>query len=466
MINFTQPAFVKFYLQKKAWILPQFRDYILKLYSQLVDLIIKKRKGGSHNTQEIEHIINGYTSGAIPDYQMSAWLMAVCFSGMTPEETADMTMSMVHSGKMIDLSSLGKFIMDKHSTGGVGDKTTLILAPWVASIGVPIAKMSGRGLGHTGGTLDKLESFPGIKLSLTPNEIVQQVHDIGLVICAQNENLVPADQKIYALRDVTGTVDHPALITSSIMSKKLACGANGILIDLKVGDGAFIKDEHQARALANLMIQTAAIMHKKMEVVMTSMESPLGKAIGNILEVKEAIETLSGHGPDDLTQLCLDLGIRMVMMSEKATTEDDAKKMLTESLQTGKALQKFKEWIAYQHGDSTFVDYPELFSEAPVKVPVLAWSDGYIEKISAMDIGLASVITGAGRTTKTSPVDLTAGIKIEVDMGSIVKKGDVLAWIHSSSQEKANGAVHKLERAFVIGQNPPKARKIILDHIM
>jgi pyrimidine-nucleoside phosphorylase len=431
----------------------------------LVELILKKRKGGHHTREEIDYIINGYTTGTIPDYQMSAWLMAVCFTGMTPEETADLTMSMVHSGKMLDLSPLGQFIMDKHSTGGVGDKTTLILAPWVASLGVPIAKMSGRGLGHTGGTLDKLESFPGIKLSLTPDEIVHQVSKIGLVICAQNENLVPADQKIYALRDVTGTVDHPTLITSSIMSKKLACGANGILIDLKVGEGAFIRDEQEARALANLMIETALHMDKKIEVVMTSMENPLGLAIGNILEVKEAISTLSGNGPDDLTQLCLDLGVSMVIMAGKADNETDAEHLLTESLQTGKALEKFKEWIAFQHGDTRLIDNPQLFPEASVKIPLLAWTDGYIEKINALNTGLAAVSTGAGRTTKTSPVDLTAGIKLEMGAGKMVKKGDILAWIHASTEQKANDALEKLQNAYTIGQNPATAGEIILDHI-
>lgn len=432
----------------------------------MVELIIKKRKGGRHTREEIDFIINGYTSGAIPDYQMSAWLMAVCFTGMTPDETADLTMAMVHSGKMLDLSALGKFIMDKHSTGGVGDKTTLILAPWVASVGVPIAKMSGRGLGHTGGTLDKLESFPGIKLSLTPEEIIQQVSDIGLVICAQNENLVPADQKIYALRDVTGTVDHPALITSSIMSKKLACGADGILIDLKVGEGAFIKDVHQARELAKLMISTATIMNKKMEVVLTSMENPLGKAVGNILEVKEAIDTLSGKGPDDLTQLCLNLGVSMLLMSGKVKNEDDAKSLLIESLQAGKALSKFKEWISFQKGDTSLIDHPDLFPESSVKIPLSAWADGYVQKISALNIGLAAVSTGAGRTTKTSPVDLTAGIKIAVDKGFYVKKGDVLAWIHTSSQQKASEALQKLQKAFIIGQKPETSGNIILDHIL
>jgi pyrimidine-nucleoside phosphorylase len=427
----------------------------------LVELIKKKRDGLTLTDDEIRSIINGFVHGEIPDYQISAWLMAVFFKGLNDTETAVLTDAIMRSGDLIDLSSIRGVKVDKHSTGGVGDKTTLVLAPLVAAAGVYVPKMSGRGLGHTGGTLDKLEAIPGFNTDMATEVFIERVKAHHLAICSQNEKLVPADKKLYALRDVTGTVDNISLIASSVMSKKLACGADAILIDLKVGDGAFIKTIEDAEKLAQIMINTAKQMHRRLIAVISGMEQPLGYNIGNALEVREAIDTLRGHGPEDLTELCLSLGSYMLMMAEKVSSFDAGKTLLRSLIDNGKAFEKFVELVKSQGGDASYVESPDKLALSAHAYEYKAKQAGFITHLSAMDIGLASVKLGAGRETKASKIDLGAGIVLKKKMGDQVAVGDTLAVLYADDTSLFAKAEHYLDDAFIIGTTKPMSFPLI-----
>jgi pyrimidine-nucleoside phosphorylase len=427
----------------------------------LVELIKKKRDGNALSQEEIKEIIDGFVSGQIPDYQVASWLMAVFFKGLNDVETAFLTDAMMRSGDIIDLSTIPGIKIDKHSTGGVGDKTTLVLAPLVAAAGVPVAKMSGRGLGHTGGTLDKLESIEGFNVNMTADHFCEQVKEHGIAICSQNASLVPADKKLYALRDVTGTVDNISLIASSVMSKKLACGADGIVIDLKIGDGAFIKTIADAEKLASIMIATASKMNRKLVAVITSMEEPLGYAIGNALEVKEAIETLKGKGPADLTELCLELGSWMLHLAGKTNNAVEAKASLKELISNGKAFDKFVELVEIQGGKKEVVIHTENLPSAKFSFEFKSSSTAFISHLSAMDVGLASVKLGAGRETKESPIDFGAGIVLKKKVGDFVHEGDTLAVLYANDQALFAKAQKYLDEAFTFSNNKPVLQPLI-----
>ncbi|MBC9824358.1 MAG: pyrimidine-nucleoside phosphorylase [Carnobacterium inhibens] len=402
---------------------------------RMVDLITKKQHGKALTTEEIQTMIKEYTVGEIPEYQMSAMLMAIYFNDMDDREKSDLTMSIVHSGEEIDLSAIKGIKVDKHSTGGVGDTTTLVLAPLVASLGVPIAKMSGRGLGHTGGTIDKLESIPGFHVELTQEKFIELVNENKVAVIGQSGNLTPADKKLYALRDVTGTVDSIPLIASSIMSKKIAAGADAIVLDVKTGAGAFMKTTEDARKLAHAMVQIGNRVGRNTMAVISDMSQPLGFAIGNALEVKEAIDTLNGKGPADLMDLCLTLGSQMVHLAGIGKDLDEARSLLEESIENGKALEKFKTFIASQGGDTSVIDDPELLPKADYQIDVLANKDGFISEIIADELGIAAMMLGAGRATKESEIDLAVGIVLHKKVGDAVKKGEALLTIHTNQEE-------------------------------
>lgn len=401
----------------------------------MVDIIEKKRNGETLTKAEIELFVNGYTEGTIPDYQASAFLMAVYFKGMNAEEQAHLTMAMVESGEQIDLSAIEGVKVDKHSTGGVGDTTTLILVPLVAACGVPVAKMSGRGLGHTGGTLDKLEAMEGFHIELTKEQFVRQVNDLKLAVIGQSGNLTPADQKIYALRDVTATVDSIPLIASSIMSKKIAAGADAIVLDVKSGDGAFMKTLEDSRALAEAMVAIGHQVGRKTMAIISDMSQPLGNAIGNALEVEEAIETLKGNGPEDLTELCLTLGSQMVVLGGHAKTLDEARKKLEEVINNGKALQLFGDLIEAQGGNRDVIENPSRLPKAKYQIPVIANRAGYIAKMEADDIGIAAMLLGAGRATKEDQIDLAVGIVLNKKVGDYVEEGEALAILYANAED-------------------------------
>ena len=377
---------------------------------RMVDIIEKKRDGQELTTAEINFFIEGYTKGEIPDYQASALAMAIYFQDMNDRERADLTRAMVESGDTIDLSAIDGVKVDKHSTGGVGDTTTLVLAPLVASLGVPVAKMSGRGLGHTGGTIDKLESIAGFHVELTREQFIDLVNRDKVAVIGQSGNLTPADKKLYALRDVTGTVNSIPLIASSIMSKKIAAGADAIVLDVKTGDGAFMKTQEDAEELAHAMVRIGNHVGRKTIAIISDMSQPLGFAIGNALEVKEAIETLQGKGPKDLTKLVLTLGSQMVILAGKAKTSEEAKEMLLDAIHSGKALAKFKEFLANQGGDASIVDDLTKLPQAKYKIELPAKQSGYISRMVADEIGVASMILGAGRATKEDVIDLAVGL--------------------------------------------------------
>ena len=402
---------------------------------RMVDLISKKRNNVELTRAEIDWIINGYTNKEIPDYQMSAFLMAIVFNDMTQAERLAMTQAMVATGEIVDLSAIEGIKVDKHSTGGVGDKTSLILGPLVASMDVPVAKMSGRGLGHTGGTLDKLESISGMRIELEMQEFIKQVNDIKMSIIGQTGNLAPADKYLYALRDVTATVESIPLIASSIMSKKIAAGADAIVLDVKFGTGAFMKTLEDAKKLAKAMVEIGQDANRETVAFLTDMNQPLGFAIGNALEVKEAIETLSGKGPKDLEELVLQLASYMVVLAKKATTTDEAYVQLKENLNNGKALQKFREFIGAKGGDVAQIDDPSLLPSAKSILAVKAQSAGYVQKIDALSIGIAAMKLGAGRATKEDVIDMGVGVVLNKKVGEAVDKGDVLAYIHSNSED-------------------------------
>lgn len=401
---------------------------------RMVDIIEKKRDGQELTTAEINSFIEGYTKGEIPDYQASALAMAIYFQDMNDRERADLTRAMVESGDTIDLSAIDGVKVDKHSTGGVGDTTTLVLAPLVASLGVPVAKMSGRGLGHTGGTIDKLESIAGFHVELTREQFIDLVNRDKVAVIGQSGNLTPADKKLYALRDVTGTVNSIPLIASSIMSKKIAAGADAIVLDVKTGDGAFMKTQEDAEELAHAMVRIGNHVGRKTIAIISDMSQPLGFAIGNALEVKEAIETLQGKGPKDLTKLVLTLGSQMVILAGKAKTSEEAKEMLLDAIHSGKALAKFKEFLANQGGDASIVDDLTKLPQAKYKIELPAKQSGYISRMVADEIGVASMILGAGRATKEDVIDLAVGLVLHKKVGDKVEEGESILTIYSNRE--------------------------------
>lgn len=401
---------------------------------RMVDIIEKKRDGQELTTAEINFFIEGYTKGEIPDYQASALAMAIYFQDMNDRERADLTRAMVESGDTIDLSAIDGVKVDKHSTGGVGDTTTLVLAPLVASLGVPVAKMSGRGLGHTGGTIDKLESIAGFHVELTREQFIDLVNRDKVAVIGQSGNLTPADKKLYALRDVTGTVNSIPLIASSIMSKKIAAGADAIVLDVKTGDGAFMKTQEDAEELAHAMVRIGNHVGRKTIAIISDMSQPLGFAIGNALEVKEAIETLQGKGPKDLTELVLTLGSQMVILAGKAKTSEEAKEMLLDAIHSGKALAKFKEFLANQGGDASIVDDLTKLPQAKYKIELPAKQSGYISRMVADEIGVASMILGAGRATKEDIIDLAVGLVLHKKVGDKVEEGESILTIYSNRE--------------------------------
>lgn len=419
---------------------------------RMVDLIEKKRDGKALTKKEIRYIIEGYTAGEIPDYQMSAFAMAVFFRGMTEEEMAELTMAMVDSGEKIDLSEIKGIKVDKHSTGGVGDKTTLVLAPLVASAGVPVAKMSGRGLGHTGGTIDKLESIPGFHVEIDNRQFVRLVNQNKIAVVGQTGNLTPADKKLYALRDVTATVNSIPLIASSIMSKKIAAGADAIVLDVKTGSGAFMKNIEESKKLAKAMVKIGENVGKKTIAVISDMSQPLGFAIGNALEVQEAIDTLKGEGPEDLTELCLTLGSYMVYMAEKANSLEKARKLLEQSIASGKALETFKTFVSAQGGDASIVDDPSKLPHSSYTFELKAKEEGYVNEIAADAVGTAAMWLGAGRATKDAAIDLAVGLILHKKIGDYVKKGETLVTIYSNQQdiEKVKQTLYYRDRKSVV----------------
>lgn len=401
---------------------------------RMVDLIEKKRDGKELSTEEINFIIQGYTEGDIPDYQVSAFAMATFFKDMTDRERADLTMAMVNSGETIDLSAIEGVKVDKHSTGGVGDTTTLVLAPLVAALDIPVAKMSGRGLGHTGGTVDKLESVEGFHVEITKDEFIKLVNENKIAVIGQSGNLTPADKKLYALRDVTATVNSIPLIASSIMSKKIAAGADAIVLDVKTGAGAFMKTPEAAKELAHAMVSIGNNVGRKTMAVISDMSQPLGLAIGNSLEIQEAIDTLKGQGPKDLEELCYALGSQMVYLAGKADSLEDAKAKLQEVIQNGKALEKFKLFLSSQGGDASVVDHPERLPQAQFHIELPAKQDGVVAELVADEIGTAAMLLGAGRATKESEIDLAVGLMLNKKVGDTVKAGESLVTIHANRE--------------------------------
>ena len=432
---------------------------------RMIDIIEKKRDGKSLTKEEIEFFVNGYTHEEVPDYQASSLAMAIFFQDMNDEERAALTMSMVNSGEKIDLSDINGIKVDKHSTGGVGDTTTLVLAPLVAAVGVPVAKMSGRGLGHTGGTIDKLESVKGFNVEISEKDFIKLVNDNQVAVIGQSGNLTPADKKLYALRDVTGTVNSIPLIASSIMSKKIAAGADAIVLDVKTGSGAFMKTLDDAEALAHAMVRIGNNVGRNTMAIISDMSQPLGNAVGNSLELKEAIATLKGNGPKDLTELVLTLGSQMVVLAEQATSLDEARQMLIDAIKTGKALNKFKTFLSNQGGDDSIVDSPEKLPSAKYQVEFKAKKDGYITEIIANEIGVASMMLGAGRQTKEDVIDLGVGIVLNKKVGEHVEKGENILTIHTNTKE-IDDILYKLDNSITIeskGEAPTLIHKIITE---
>lgn len=421
---------------------------------RMYDLIKKKRDGGILTEQEIAYMIQGYTNGKIPDYQMSAMMMAMYYQGLNEKETLSLTMEMAHSGELLDLSAIHGVKVDKHSTGGVGDKTSLALTPMAAACGVKVAKMSGRGLGHTGGTIDKLESFAGFRTDITTEQFLSQVNRIGVAIMGQTADLAPADKKLYALRDVTATVDQMSLIASSIMSKKLAAGADAIVLDVKTGSGAFMKKEEDAEALAREMVRIGNGAGRKTTAVITDMDQPLGFAVGNALEVREAINTLSGNGPEDFLELCLTLGSHMLLAAGKADSEKQAREKLRGVIADGSALKKLADFVAAQGGDADMVYHSERLPRAAFTESVCAGSDGYISRIICDEVGICSLMLGGGRETKEDVIDLSVGIVFHKKKGDAVQSGDVVATLHANDKEKLAAAKNRLLRAIAVSAEP------------
>lgn len=427
---------------------------------RMYDVIAKKRDGGELTKEEIQFFISGYVMGEIPDYQASALLMAIYLNGMTDSETADLTMCMTNSGETVDLSSIDGVKVDKHSTGGVGDKTTLIISPIVASLGVRVAKMSGRGLGHTGGTVDKMESIPGMQTSIDREKFFDIVRKVGVSVIGQSGNLVPADKKLYALRDVTATIESIPLIASSIMSKKIAAGSDCILLDVKTGSGAFMKTVDDSIRLAQAMVAIGEHVGRKTIALITDMDRPLGNAIGNSLEIMEVCQTLTGNGPADLTEICIDLAANMLFLANKGSI-DNCKKAAEKQIINGEAFLKLKEMVAAQGGDTSVLDDNTKFKQAKVQLEVLAQSEGYLYAMNTEQCGIASVELGAGREKKEDSIDFSAGIMLRKTIGDYVKKGDVIAEFYSSSMVRCHEAEKLFESAITIRSTAPKEVPII-----
>lgn len=427
------------------------------------DLIKSKRDGGELSTAELEFLVREYTSGALPDYQMAAFLMAVFFQGLNPRETTDLTLAMANSGEVADLSGLPGPTVDKHSTGGVADTTTLVVAPLVAACGVVVAKMSGRGLGHTGGTVDKLESVPGFRTSLSPEEFLATVKASGMAVVGQSGTLCPADKKMYALRDVTATVDCIPLIASSIMSKKLAGGSQAIVLDVKCGRGAFMKDLERARELAAAMVSIGRRAGRRTVAVISDMEQPLGHAVGNALEVEEAITTLQGAGPARLTELCLVLGGEMVALAGRAQNPAAGRALVEDALRSGRGLAQFTRWIAAQGGAPDVVDDRSRLPQAPVQVAAGAPVGGYVKAVDAERLGLVAMELGAGRRRKEDAIDLSVGLELKVEVGEHVTPGQALAVVHAASDAAAAGAVAGVQACYEWSERPVTAPPLVYD---
>jgi len=432
---------------------------------RMYDIIMKKRNGDVLSEQEIRYFIDGYTKEEIPDYQVSALMMAIYFQGMNEEETLALTIAMKESGDELDLSDIAGIKVDKHSTGGVGDKTSLALTPMVAACGIPVAKMSGRGLGHTGGTIDKLESFNGFTTAISKETFVDNVNSIGIAIMGQTADLAPADKKLYALRDVTATVDNMSLIASSIMSKKLAAGADAIVLDVKSGSGAFMKSLEDAKALALEMTKIGNNAGRKTIAVVSDMDQPLGFAVGNALEVKEAIDTLKGRGPEDFVELVMTLGIQMLIAGGKTDSEAEARKMLQETIDSGSALQKLAQFVEAQGGDTEAVYNTNLLPRASIIEPVFIQETGYIAHIECDEVGVCSLILGGGRETKDSEIDLSVGIVLTRKVGEYVERGDIIAYIHGNDHEKIRAAKKRFLDAYTISVEKPETGEIIKEII-
>ncbi len=430
---------------------------------RIVDIITKKRDGEELSRAEIEFFIQGYVAGEVPDYQAAAWCMAVFFRGMNPAETAALTEAMAFSGATLDLHDVAPFIVDKHSSGGVGDKTTLVIGPMVATLGVPVGKMSGRGLSFSGGTLDKLESIPGFTVKLTLDQFKRQLRDVGVVVAGQTQELAPADGKLYALRDVTGTVNSLPLIASSIMSKKIAAGADAIVLDVKAGHGAFMETVPEAVALAELMVQIGERLGRKMTAVIGDMSQPLGLAAGNALEVVEAIETLHGRGPEDFRQHCVDVAGEMLLIAGIADAPDSARDLAARTLTDGTAWARFREFVAAQGGDLAAVDHPERLQQAPHIAPLLAPQDGYLARLDAREVGYTVVDLGGGRARKEDPVDPAVGVVLAAvsKVGQPVVAGEPLLWVHARTPDTRDAALARLARACDISAEPVPAPPLI-----
>ncbi|SHI70025.1 thymidine phosphorylase [Dethiosulfatibacter aminovorans DSM 17477] len=429
---------------------------------RVYDLITKKKHGEKLSKDEINHIIEGYVSGDIPDYQISSLLMAIYFQGMDLEETINLTEAMINSGDVVDLSHVEGITADKHSTGGVGDKTSLALLPLMASCGLKVSKMSGRGLGHTGGTLDKLESIPGFNINLSKEEMSSVVNSVGFAIAGQTANLVPADKKLYALRDVTATVDNMSLIASSIMSKKIASGADNIMLDVKIGSGAFMKDIGHAVELAETMVSIGRGFNRNVGVVLTNMEEPLGMAVGNSLEVIEAVNTLKGNGPGDFTELCIFLNSAMLKLTGIVSDIEDGKSMTMEALESGSALHKFREFVSAQGGDVSYIDETDRFESTKYSYEMICPKDGYIEAIDAEKIGICSLMTGAGRETKESDISYSAGILLHKKTGSRVEKGEILGVIYTDREGIEGELRDMFMSSYKFSSSPTKKKETII----
>jgi pyrimidine-nucleoside phosphorylase len=429
---------------------------------RVVDLIEKKRDGGSHSRDELEAIVDGYVRGEVPDYQIAAWLMAVCWRGMVPEEVATLTQVMAASGEQLDLSMVGRAVADKHSTGGVGDKTSLIVMPLVAACGVPVGKMSGRGLGFTGGTIDKLESFPGIRVDLDAAAFVRQLQEVGIVITGQSSDLAPADGKLYALRDVTGTVPSLPLIASSVMSKKLAAGARVIVLDVKTGSGAFMREPEAARGLARAMVDIGTAAGRRMAAIVSDMSQPLGRAVGNALEVAEALDTLEGEGPPELTDFAVQLAALIVSL---ATDSEQGRPAVEDALRSGAGVRTFRAMIEAQGGDTRVFDDRGLLPRAPIQEAVKAEAAGYVAKLDALTIAHAATALGAGRERKGDPIDLSVGVVLNVKIGDEVGRGQPIAVLHANDQVRLAQAESIVRSAIVLSRERVAAPPLILERL-
>jgi pyrimidine-nucleoside phosphorylase len=430
-----------------------------------VDIIAQKRDGHHLTAEEIDFFVQGFTRGEIPDYQAAALLMAIYLKGMSARETADLTMSMAHSGRMLDLSAIAPFVVDKHSSGGVGDKTTLLVAPLVAATGLPVGKISGRGLGFTGGTLDKLESIPGFKADLSAEEFMATLHDYGIVVVGQTDDMVPADGKFYALRDVTATVSNISLIASSIMSKKIAGGANAIVLDVKVGLGAFMQTMEEAMALAHAMVDIGKALGRRVTAVISDMNQPLGQAVGNALELKEAIVTLHGHGPTDFLDHCLVIASQILLLADRVQDAQEAHELLLHELDSGHAWHKFRDWIIGQGGDEGYIDDPSQLPQATLAEDLPSPRSGYIAGLNAMEVGLTAALLGGGRTRKEDPIDHAVGVVLAKKIGDYVKKGESLLTIHANDEQKLTHARQRLLDAYSWSDDSVK-RPPLIHHII